>query len=78
MAFQPDAPCCKTLKEVLAGPGSGGEPTVFLDDDDVMMMVIGMIDTPGGLALYDHPVHHCPFCGASLQSATEIRAKAKP
>ena len=43
-----------------------------------MMMVIGMIDTPGGLALYDHPVHHCPFCGAPLQSATEIRAKAKP
>lgn len=64
--------CCETLAEVLAGPGGGADPTLFVADDDTgnggdLMMVIAMVDTPGGLGLIDHPVAHCPFCGADVR-----------
>lgn len=75
--FRSDLPCCAKLAEVMRGPEGGAEPTLFLDDDDRLTMVIGMIDTPGGLGLFDHAVHYCPFCGAPVQSAAETQAKAK-
>ena len=40
-------------------------------------VVVLQIDTPGGLGLYDHAVHHCPFCGTPTGSAAERKAKAK-
>lgn len=56
---------------MLAGPGGGAEPTVFVDDDEEdgagLMMVVAMVSTPGGLGLMDHAVFYCPFCGADLR-----------
>ncbi|MEM7692816.1 MAG: hypothetical protein AAF318_00070 [Pseudomonadota bacterium] len=76
MAFDPASPCCATLQEVVAGPGGGADPAVFVTDDDVLMMVIGMVDTPGGLGLFDHAVLFCPFCGQALQDADDLTKKA--
>lgn len=75
--FRPDEPCCAKLSEVLRGPADGAEPTLFVDEGGDLTMVIAMIDTPGGLGLYDHAVHHCPFCGAPTGPAAERKAKAK-
>ena len=74
----PVVPCCQTFTDVLTGPGGGAEPTVFLDDNNVPTMVICMVDTPGGLGLYDHAVRFCPFCGTEIRTAAETKAKATP
>ncbi|MEM8553033.1 MAG: hypothetical protein AAGF45_11695 [Pseudomonadota bacterium] len=63
------------MREVLAGPGGGAEPTVFVDDEDVLTMTVGLIDTPGGLGMFDHAIYFCPFCGRELQAA-ELSKKA--
>lgn len=68
------APCCDKLAEVLRGPGDGAEPTIFVDDEDVLVMVIGMVDTPGGLGLFDHAVHYCPFCGVPVARKNNPKA----
>ena len=74
--IRPGDPCCATLAEVLKGPGGGAEPMVFTDDDDRITMVVAMIDTPGGLAFYDHAVRYCPFCGADLKTDADIKPEA--
>ncbi|WMS42773.1 hypothetical protein RDV64_22415 [Acuticoccus sp. MNP-M23] len=47
-----------------------------MDDNNVPTMVISMVDTPGGLGLYDHAVRFCPFCGTEIRTAAETKAKA--
>jgi len=72
-----DTPCCASLAEVLAGPGEGAEPALFVDDDGVLTMVVATLPTPGGLGFFDRPVLYCPFCGTGLQTPEQINAKAE-
>lgn len=74
--FEADAPCCPTLAGVLDGPGGGATPTVFVGEDDVMMLVVAMVDTPGGMALFDYAVLHCPFRGTELHTSADLKNEA--
>ncbi len=67
--------CCEELKEALEG--GDFEPLITVGPDSVIYMTVGLVDLeeeePG---LVDHPLFFCPFCGAKLQTADEVRAKA--
>jgi hypothetical protein len=67
--------CCAELKDAMSGEEF--EPLITVGDDGVLYMSVGLIDLeqenePG---MVDHPLFFCPFCGASLQTVEEVRAK---
>jgi hypothetical protein len=66
--------CCTELKEAMTGEDF--DPLITAGDDGVLYMAVGLIDLeedePG---LVDHPLFFCPFCGAKLQTAEEVKAK---
>lgn len=84
--------CCRELKEALAGEGF--DPLVTVSDTGVLYLTVGLVDSDeaepvalgdgsdgaGGSALVDHPMFFCPFCGAKLQTAEDVKEKlaAKP
>ncbi len=73
---KPFGSCCEELKEALEG--GDFEPLVTVGPDGVIYMTVGLVDLeedePG---LVDHPIFFCPFCGTKLQSAEDVKMKAK-
>ncbi|CCE97633.1 hypothetical protein N181_19270 [Sinorhizobium fredii USDA 205] len=67
--------CCDTLREVAAELPEPAEPTVYISEDGVLMMVVGIVQTEEGLGYMDHAVMHCPFCGTKLQDPEAIAEK---
>ncbi len=79
--------CCRELKEALAGEGF--DPLVTVSDTGVLYLTVGLVDSEdagavgvgdgvdgeGGSALVDHPMFFCPFCGAKLQTAEDVKEK---
>jgi hypothetical protein len=67
--------CCGELKEVMSGEEF--EPLITVGDDNVLYMSVGLVELedeePG---MVDHPLFFCPFCGAKLQTAEEVRGKS--
>jgi hypothetical protein len=67
--------CCAELKDAISGEEF--EPLITVGDDEVLYMSVGLIDLedeePG---MVDHPMFFCPFCGARVQTAEEVTAKA--
>jgi hypothetical protein len=66
--------CCSELKEAMGGQDF--EPLITRGDDGVLYVTVGLIhledEEPG---MVDHPLFFCPFCGAKLQTADEVKAK---
>jgi hypothetical protein len=70
--------CCTDLADVMSGEEF--EPLITVGDDGILYMSVGLValedggeeDEPG---MVDHPVFFCPFCGKSLQTPDEVRAK---
>jgi len=67
--------CCESLKDAMQSQEF--EPLIAEDDEGVLYMSVGMLDTDDDDEpnMVDHPVFFCPFCGTKLQSAEEIDAK---
>ena len=68
--------CCQELKEVMESDDF--EPLIAVDDDGVLYMSIGFMESDkGGTAedMVDHPLYFCPFCGTKVQSPEEVDAK---
>ncbi len=67
--------CCGELKDAISGEEF--EPLITVGEDGVLYMSVGLIDLeddePG---MVDHPLFFCPFCGAKVQTAEEVQAKA--
>jgi hypothetical protein len=65
--------CCTELKEAMSG--SEFEPLIAVAEDGVLYMSVGLIELEGEEpGMVDHPLFYCPFCGASLQTADDVRA----
>lgn len=69
--------CCDLLTEVVAELPEPAQPTVYVSDDGVLMMVVGLIETEDGLGYLDQAVMNCPFCGTKLQDAESIAEKVR-
>lgn len=67
--------CCAELKDAMSGEEF--EPLITVSEDGILYMSVGLVDLeeeePG---MVDHPMFFCPFCGAKLQNADEVRAKS--
>ena len=47
-----------------------------VEDNGVLDLTGGYMDTPAGRGWFDQAVIFCPFCGTSLQTRAEIKQKA--
>ena len=69
--------CCGELKDAISGEDF--EPLITVGEDEVLYMSVGIVsveDEEDEPAMVDHPLFFCPFCGAKVQTAEEVRAKA--
>jgi hypothetical protein len=65
--------CCKDLKESMEMPHN----SMFrIEDNDVLYLTIGSINTPEGKGWFDRAVIFCPFCGKQLQTRDDIQRKS--
>jgi len=67
--------CCESLKDAMQSEEF--EPLIAQDEDGVLYMSVGMLDTESedDPNMVDHPVFFCPFCGTKLQTPEEVDAK---
>jgi hypothetical protein len=65
--------CCKDLADAMTGP-----PNSFfrVEENDVLYLTVGYIQTEQGTGWFDQAVIFCPFCGKQLQDRDEIRRKS--
>ncbi len=65
--------CCKDMADALALP-----PQKFfrVEDNGVLYLTIGYLQTDKGPGFYDQAVIFCPFCGTQLQTKEQIAAVA--
>ncbi|RWE64763.1 MAG: hypothetical protein E5V16_19935 [Mesorhizobium sp.] len=68
--------CCHTLRDVIADLPEPASPSIYLTEEGVLMMVVGIVETEDGLAYMDQAVAYCPFCGTHIQDV-EALAKEK-
>ena len=69
--------CCDELKEALSS--TDFDPLITVGDDDVLYMSVGLIELEDEeTSIVDHPIFFCPFCGTQVQTAEDVKAKAKP
>ncbi len=65
--------CCKDLKDAMTVPSN---PFFFVEDNDVLYLTVGYVQTEKGPGWFDSAVIFCPFCGKQLQSREDIAKKA--
>lgn len=65
--------CCKDLADAMTGP-----PNSFfrVEDNNVLYLTVGYVQTPEGTGWFDQAVIFCPFCGKQLQHKDGIRKSA--
>lgn len=65
--------CCKELADAMTGP-----PNSFfrVEENNVLYLTVGYIQTTEGIGWFDQAVIFCPFCGEKLQDKEEIRKKS--
>ena len=70
-----DFECCKDLQEGMTIP-----PNSFfrVEENGVLYLTIGYVQTERGTAYYDQAVIYCPFCRTKLQDKNEIAAQMPP
>jgi hypothetical protein len=64
--------CCSILREVTADLPEPASPSIYLNDDKVLMMVVGIVETENGLGFMDQAVAYCPFCGTHIQDVEAL------
>jgi hypothetical protein len=65
--------CCTDMANAL-----DGVPNSFLrvEDNGVLYLTVGYVQTAEGTGFFDQAVLFCPFCGLRLQGSDEIRRAA--
>ena len=64
--------CCKSMVRAMSFPGERH----FFVEDGVFRIIVGQAKlTAGGEAVAADTVYFCPFCGVSLQSLDEVKAR---
>ena len=65
--------CCKDLRDAMTKP-----PKSFLrvEENGVLYLTVGYVQTERGPGFFDQAVLHCPFCGIRLQDRAEIAQRA--
>ena len=65
--------CCKDLSDAMTAP-----PQSFfrVEENGVLYLTIGCVQTSEGPGWFDHAVMFCPFCGQKLQDRDEIRRRS--
>ena len=65
--------CCEDLDKAMTSP-----PNSFfrIEDNGVLYLTIGFVQTSDGPGWFDQAVIFCPFCGWQLQTREEVRKKA--
>lgn len=61
--------CCNDLSDAMTQP-----PNSFfrIEDNGVLYLSVGYINTENGPGFFDQAVIFCPFCGTKLQDREEI------
>lgn len=52
------------------------EKLLRVEDNGVLYLAVGYINTDQGVGWFDQAVLYCPFCGTALQSRAEIQRHA--
>ena len=65
--------CCDDFADAMQEP----EHSMFRVDEEngVLYLSVGYLETPEGAAWLDQAVLYCPFCGKQLQTRREIEQK---
>jgi hypothetical protein len=66
--------CCGDLHGAMKSP-----PNSFfrVEDNGVLYLTVGYVQTERGPGWFDQAVLYCPFCGVKLQDREEIRTKSQ-
>jgi hypothetical protein len=64
--------CCKDLKDAMTSP-----PNSFfrVEENGVLYLTVGYVQTRDGPGWFDQAVIFCPFCGQKIQDQDEIAKK---
>jgi hypothetical protein len=67
--------CCTDFADAMNEP----EHSMFRVDEEngVLYLSVGYLETPEGAAWLDQAVLFCPFCGKQLQTKEEILQKSE-
>lgn len=73
MQTHPFGSCCDELAEVM-----NAIPNSFfrVEENGVLYLTIGYVETDEGPGFFDQAVLFCPFCGKELQTRLEIAQKS--
>ncbi len=64
--------CCKDLVDAMHKP----QNSFFrVEDNGVLYLAVGYVQTEQGPGFFDQAVLFCPFCGTELQTRDEILKK---
>ncbi len=65
--------CCSELKEAMTATPS----SLFqVEDNGVLYLTVGYVQTKKGISWFQHAALFCPFCGVKLQDRDEIGRRA--
>ncbi len=64
--------CCKELQDAMTAP-----PNSFfrIEENGVLYLTTGYVDTENEPGFFDHAILYCPFCSSQLQTKKEIASK---
>jgi hypothetical protein len=68
---KPFGTCCSEMRDALT---LDGNRLLRVEDNGVLYMAVGYVETSDGHGWFDHAVLFCPFCGNALQSRDQIRS----
>ncbi len=64
--------CCKDLHDALTQT----QHSFFrIEENGVLYLTVGYVDTANGPGFFDQAVIYCPFCGKQLQTKDEIKKR---
>ena len=66
----PFGSCCDDLRDAMA---LNATRFFRVEDNGVLYMTVGMVQTTDGPGWFDQAVIFCPFCGTRLQTREAIR-----
>lgn len=69
--------CCDAMQAATADLPEPASPTIFVSEDEVLMMVVGLVETEDGLGFMEQAVAYCPSCGTHIQDVEALAKEAR-